>query len=190
MARPQKITDGIEASGEPTVEPVTETITYLPGNGDPATNKCCGHVFQANVPKEITGHPDGTPSQKLNMHLIEMVRPKAKPDGSMWHHPNFTIGDGARTKRHPTALPTTADQYRAYAVGWLKDPSIQHADQLIARFAKDRELHAACEVGTDDFAWLATLFMPKLHELAQGDELTGPQVSTIWISHGFNVLPW
>jgi predicted urease superfamily metal-dependent hydrolase len=29
--------------------------------------------------------------------------------------------------------------------------AIEHAIELIARFARDRELQAACEVGADDF---------------------------------------
>jgi hypothetical protein len=68
--------------------------------------------------------------------------------------------------------------------------TIEHADELIARFAKDRELQLACEVGSDDFAYLGTLFMPRLYDLAKADDLTAQQVSSLWISHGFNVLPW
>jgi len=75
-------------------------------------------------------------------------------------------------------------------IDWIKDPAIEHTDQLIARFACDRELQAICEVGADDYAYLATLFMPRLHDLAKGDELTEGQVASIWINHGINQLPW
>lgn len=186
MAKAAKTTEEVE----PTVEPVTETITYIPGPSDPSTVKTFGHVFHANVPKEITGHAEGTSSQKLNMQLIETARPKMKTDGTEWFHPCFRVGNASRPKRDASTLPTTSNEYRAYAIEWLKDPSIQHADQLIARLAKDRELHLACEVGADDFSYLATLFTPKLYELQKADELTSQQVSTIWINHGFNVLPW
>jgi len=75
-------------------------------------------------------------------------------------------------------------------VAWLKDPNLDHAEKLIARYAKDRDLREVCEVGADDYSWLATLFMPKLHDLAKGDELTEGQVASLWINHGFNQLDW
>jgi hypothetical protein len=141
--------------------------------------KWCGHTFQANVPKTITGHAEGTTAQKLNHHLIESAK----------ENRHFRVGN-AKPKREVATMPTTAEGYRAYMVEWLKDPNIQHADDLIARFAKDRELQAICEVGSDDYSYLGTLFMPKLHELARGDELTELQVSTLWAQRGINVLPW
>ena len=101
----------------------------------------------------------------------------------------FSVGN-AKVKRDVIATPTNADEYRAYLVGWLKDPAIQHAQDLIARFAKDRELRMICEVGSQDYSLIATLFMPKLHELAHADELKGEQIAAIWIQHGFNELPW
>jgi hypothetical protein len=175
MARAARVLDGAELAAEP----VTETITYVPGPLDPVTVKWCGHVFQANVGKEIVGHAEGTEREKLNHQLITSAR----------DNKHFMVGD-AKPKRDRDTLPKTASEYRAYAVAWLKDPNIEHADQLIARFAKDRDLRTACEVGSDDYAWIATLFMPKLHELARADELTEPQVATMWINHGINELPW
>lgn len=171
MARASKEPDAVEA--------VTETITYIPGPMDPPVVKWCGQTFQANVPKEVFGHPDGSAREQINHQLIERAR----------DNKHFVVGN-ARPKRDQAALPTTAEQYRAYAVKWLTDPAVEHAEQLIARFAKDRDLQLACEVGADDYAYLATLFMPKLHELSRADELTEPQVATLWISHGINQLPW
>lgn len=159
--------------------PVTETITYLPGNGDPPTVKWAGHVFHANVPKDITGHPEGSASEQLNHQLIVGAR----------DNKHFKVGN-SRPKREANETPKTAEQYRAYMVGWLQDPSIQHTNELIARFARDRELQAACEVGSDDYSFLATLFMPKLHELAKADELSEQQVAAVWVQNGINQLPW
>jgi hypothetical protein len=175
MARTERIVE----KAEPTVEPVTETITYTPGQNDPAVVKWCGQTFHANVPKDITGHAEGSVKEQLNFHLIQSAR----------DNKHFKVGN-AKPKRDPAALPTTAEGYRSYMVEWLKDPSIQHADELIARFARDRELQATCEVGSDDYSYLSTLFMPKLHELARGDDLNEPQVAAIWIQNCFNVLPW
>ena len=175
MARQQRL---IEVD-EPPVEAITEEITYTPGQHDPLIITWCGQRFEANKPKSITGKADGTKTEQLNHHLIERAR----------ENRHFSVG-GQRKKRDAAALPTSADGYKAYMVDWLKDPNIQHAEELVARFARDRELQAACEVGTDDYAWLSTLFMPKLHELARGDDLTELQVSSLWARHGINVLPW
>lgn len=176
MARaPRQVTEGVE---EP-AGPVTETITYLPSNGDPSNTIWCGHTFRANVPKDITGQAEGSESERLNHHLIESAR----------SNPHFKVGD-AKPKRANRELPKTAEEYRAYIAAWLQDPSIQHADQLIARFAKDRDLQVACEVGSSDWALIATLFVPKLHEMSKADELTDGQVAQMWVNAGINQLPW
>lgn len=165
---------------EPLAEAVTETITYMPGPMDPAVTKWCGHTFQANVGKDITGHPDGSAAEKLNHQLIEAARTNK----------HFKVGSARTPARETRELPKTAEEYRRYAVAWIKDPEIQTTEQLITRFARDRDLQFACEVGADDYAWLSTLFMPKLHELAKADELTEGQVASIWINHGVMQLPW
>lgn len=174
-ARAAKQVEGAEASSEP----VTETITYMPGDGDPPTTKWCGIIFQANVPKEITGHAEGNERERLHHQLIERAR----------DNKHFKVGSARRVSRD-AAIPKTAEEYRAYAVSWIKDPSIDHADRLVARFAKDRDLQSACEVGADDYSYLATLFMPRLHDLAKADELTENQVASLWINAGINQLPW
>lgn len=172
----------IETTDDELAKLVTETITYVPGPMDPSVVKWGGMTFQANVPKEVTGHAEGTTAQQLAHQVIERAR----------ENKHFRVGEGAssRPRREAVTLPKTSEEYRAYVVGWLKDPAIEHASDLIARFARDRELQAACEVGHDDFAYIATLFMPRLHELAKADELSEAQVSSLWINHGFNVLPW
>lgn len=169
---------------EPASEPYTEMVTYTPGPLDPVTAKWCGHVFHANVAKEIKAHADGAERDKLNHHLVERAR----------ENKFFLVGtakDGtAKAKRDPQAMPTTAREYVGYMVEWLKDDSIQNAEQLISRFARDRDLRATCDVGTDDYNYLATLFMPKLHELQRMDELSDAQIGSLWVSHGINQLPW
>ena len=148
---------------------VTETITYLPGPMDPPVTKWRGHVVHANLPKEIRAPADHFEHARGN----KFFRVGADP-----------------VKPEKRQAPTTSEQYRAYIVDWLQDPAIQHAEDLIARFAKDRELRGRCEVGSDDYSYIATLFTPKLHDLARADELTENQVAHLWIQHGFNELPW
>lgn len=176
MARQPKSSD----DAAPAAEPVTETITYVPGPMDPPHVKWGGHTFQANMAKEITGHAEGSERDRLNLHVIERAR----------ENKHFVVGNARAPRRERSVLPKTAEEYKAYAIEWMKDPSIDHAAGLIARFARDRDLQAACEVGSDDFAYLGTLFMPRLHELAKADELTEGQVAQLWVNAGFNQLPW
>jgi hypothetical protein len=164
---------------EAPAKPVTETLTYLPGEGDPSFVVWGGHKFQANLPKELTGHPEGSTREQLNHEIIERAR----------GNPFFMVGD-QKPRRTAPALPKTAEEYRAYAVGWINDPSIQHADQLIGKFAKDRTLQATCEVGADDYSYLQTLFMPRLHKLSTIDELNDQQVAALWVQNGIMQLPW
>lgn len=180
MARAQKVAEETELP----IDPVTETVTYVPGPMDPSQVAWAGHTFHANVAKEIRGHAAGTEREKLNASLIESARV----------NPRFTVG-GAKPKRNAAKEPTTPEEYRAYFVEWMNQP-FQNAepgkcaDGLIARLAKDRDLQVACGVGTDDFEFMGTLFMPKVHELAKMDELTEAQLGAVWMRHGYNTLPW
>jgi hypothetical protein len=164
---------------KPAAGAVTETITYIPGDGDPPIVKWAGHTFHANVPKEIVGHPEGTDRDRLNHAIIERAR----------DNPAFKVS-GAPRARIKRDTPKTPEQYRAYLADWLKDPAIEHVRDLIGHFAKDKDLQLACEVGASDYDLIATLFMPRLHELTKFDELSAEQVAAIWIDHGYNVLPW
>lgn len=160
---------------------LSETVTYVPGQHDPSHVKWCGHTFQANVPKDIKGDPEGTMTEKLNAQLIESAR----------SNPHFIVGDPTKTPRKSRdKLPTDAKGYRAYFVGWLKEETFETPDELIARFARDRELQARCEVGPDDFALIGELFMPKLSDLAKACDMAEAQLAAVWVNHGYNQLPW
>lgn len=170
---------------ETTSKSVTETITYVPGHGDPSITQWGGLTFHANVPKELTGHPEGTAREKLNHELIERAR----------ENKHFTVG-GAKRARAKAVTPETPEQYRAHLVEWIKEVGpdgqsvIRSVQQLIKRFADERDLRAICEVGASDYDLIGSIFMPKLGELAKADELTVEQVATIWKTNGFNELPW
>ena len=167
----------------PTSQPVTEMVTYVPGPEGPVTTTWCGHKFEANVPKEIKGNAGGTEREQVNATLIERAR------GNL----HFRVGD-AKKARDPVKDPTTAEEYRIYFVEWLKSPAMSgedtHADDLIARYARDRQLQAVCGVGTDDYEFIGNLLTPKLHELSKRDEMSGEQLAASWRRFGFNQLPW
>lgn len=158
---------------------VVEQVTYLPGSQDPSFTKWGGHTFQANVSKEIKGDPDGTASEKLNHHIIEAAR----------NNPHFQVGN-TRPRRERTSMPKDSREYRAYLANWLKEEHFEEPEELIARFARDRDLQAKCDVGADDFGFIGELFMPRLHELARAHDMTEAQVAGLWLNHGYNQLPW
>lgn len=160
-------------------DPVTEIITYVPGPMDPVHTTWCGHKFEANIPKEIKGHAAGTERERLNATLIERARDSK----------HFRVGN-AKPRRDPAKEPTTAEEYRQYFAEWLKLPSFEHAEDLIARFSRDREVQQVCGVGTDDYEFMGRLLTPRLHDLAKRDELTDPQLAAVWLRYGFNQLPW
>lgn len=161
---------------------IAEMITYTPGQHDPVHVKWGGHTFQANVPKEVKGDPDGTSTEKLNAQIIELAR----------ENPHFVVGDGKDAKPRQTRekAPKDAKGYLAYFVAWLRDGHFETPEELIARFVQDRDLQAKCEIGTDDYARIGELFNPRLADLAKACEMTDQQVASVWVSHGVNQLPW
>lgn len=165
---------------EDKTKPVEETITYEPGLQDPPSTRWGGHTFHANVPKKITGRPDGTEQERINHHIIERVR-----DGN----PSFTAGDAKAPKKKKVELPTDANGYKAYMIGWLQD-QFDSAEALIERFVRDRDLQITCEVGAEDFAYLGSLFLPKLSKLAKADDMSEGQIASAWLRHGVNQLPF
>ena len=160
------------------VASVTDTIMYLPGPMDPPTTTWGGLVFKANVPREITGNPDGTNREKLNHELLVSAR----------HNKFFQLGSGGSRKADTTLTPTTAKGYRAHVVNWLN--ACENVDELMTMWARDKDLRTACEVGTDDFDYLGSLIKPKLSELAKSEGLLEPRVGELWVQHGVNELPW
>jgi hypothetical protein len=180
------------AKSDPTEEvaakPYRETITYVPGNGDPVVTLWGGHTFRANEPKELVAHAEGTARERLNHEIIELAR----------DNKHFTVGSGAstRSRRKAAVMVETPEQYRAHLADWMKEvgadgqPVVKSASQLVERFAKERDMRTMAEVGASDYDLIGALFMPKLHDLAKADELTADQVTALWRQHGFNELPW
>lgn len=178
MARQAKAeVEGAEAD----TGPVTETITYIPGQGDPVTVKWAGQTFHANVPKELTGDASGSETAQLNHHIITTAR-----NG----HPHFVAGGGDAKPRASRKAPKTAEEYRAHVAKWLQDPDIDTPEKLIGKFAKEREMQAACEVGTTDYELIGQLLMPRLGDLAKHSDMTEQQVAQAWLRAGITQLPW
>lgn len=145
----QKQTKPAAKKAEAKGESATETVTYLPAEGDRSSVKWAGHVFHANVPKQVDVTKHG--------ELIEAAR----------KNKFFKVGAFDASKdRVPveeTPLPKTSDQYRAWCVAWLA--KCESDAEFVDRWMGEEKLREECGVGTDDIDYLNTLILPKRAEL-------------------------
>lgn len=155
--------------------PESETITYMPGTEDPVSTKFFGHTFHANVPKIVT-----------NAELIKKLR----------EHPNpfFKLGQfNPETDHAPpegfTGEPKTAEQYRAHAVTWIK--KCKDIEDLAKTWVAEQRVREMCDFGTDDYAWLGTIFIPTMHELARKADMgRDDDLKKLWARYGVFALPF
>ncbi len=166
MAEPQNRIQGklsIPAHRAPADE--GEMVTYLAGEGDPASVKWRGVEFKANAPQRIKD-----PSH------IEAARANRF----------FRVGD--ENKETPNRPIEDAMDYRAHVVEWMR--GVTTVEELVKSWAADRSLRVKCETGEDDIRFLGTLIEPKLRDMRKGEGLSDGQVAQIWVDHGILDLPW
>jgi hypothetical protein len=136
--RPRKITTDEAA--------VSEQVTYIPRDGDPAKVTWRGLVFHANAPKTLT-----------DAAHIEAAR------NNKW----FKVGpfdpatDGVPSEA--SLQPKTPEQYRAHAIEWFK--KAKSVDEIDTKWTQEETLRMACGVGSDDLEYLMGLFTPMRGEL-------------------------
>lgn len=158
----------------------TATIIYRPEPGEPAEVVCfqteldlIGVRFRANEPVELPysktikqllvekfEHADGMRSRAIERDVpcIEVLR----------HNPAFEI-DGVQEKRKKAAtrVPTSADEYRGYAISWISvSMSAQAMDH---RWAGEEGLRQRCGVTPSDIAYLRPYFDARHMECAELD---------------------
>lgn len=131
------------------VAPKGENVTYVPGEGDPASIRWRGLTFHANIPLLITDE----------FHLL------AAKGNKFFKVGEFKPGDAVPVEE--TGLPKTSDQYRAHCVAWLK--KVETTDELNRRWEGEEMLRRDCGVGTDDYDYLSSLLTPKRAELKKRD---------------------
>lgn len=164
---------------------VSEQITYVPGEDDPPSVKWAGHVFHANVPKPVEYVEHGDPDAKPHPNKLLIERAKGNPF--------FRVGSFDQTQARTVIAgfvgePKTPEQYRAHLVTWLK--KTVDIQDLVQRWVSESRLREMCEVGSDDYAWLGTMFLPKMYDLARQGELNDAQLADLWRQHGVMQLPF
>lgn len=134
------------------------TIEYRPAKDSPAFTRVNGQTFTANRPvrlrrndkmveqliPEETQMPDGTIVTKGKTRRVPLADVLA-------NNPEFSIDGKAPPsykKAYAGKLPTTAEQYRNYAIGWMADET--SAITLEKRWDAEGALRSS--VGMDDKA--------------------------------------
>jgi hypothetical protein len=183
---PRKAPAGTDEQAQQDRLPLSEQITYLPREGDPPSTRWHGHVFHANVPKTVT-----------KAELIEAAR----------NNRFFKVGSFDPAKDSTAALsevpaddPKTSEQYRARVVAWLKRLDKISADPeqgpggaleaMVKTWAKEQHMREACEVGSDDYSYIGSLFLPKMHQFSQAAGLNQQAVAELWARNGVFQLPF
>ena len=143
----------------------TAKITYLPGEGDPVKTVWNGIEFRANIPvavplnktilvplrKEWIDNNGDLKSKAVEtrISMVEMAKTNAC----------FSV-DGApppERKHGAHRLPTDADQYRGYALGWIRETNTLR--QLTQRWDGEAALREKCGLDQKDENYL----MPFVH---------------------------
>lgn len=129
--------------------PRTVDVTYAPQHGDPVSTVWHGHTFHANKPTPV---PEGHP-------LLKQAT----------SNPWFTVAgqDAPVQVSADQAVPTTSEEYRAYAIAWFK--TVESSAEMKARWASEEGLRVSCGVGTDDLEYLNKLYVPRLAELEKAE---------------------
>lgn len=154
------------------VEP-GELVTYLPGGpDDPAAVKWNGHIFNAHVPKRITDE-----------RMIASAR-----GSKFWHVGHFDAQARSVALSAAADLPTTPEQYRAHVVAWLK--KVTTIDDMVKTWVAEQNMRELCGVGSDDYAYIGSLFKPKMYELARAAELNDMQLADLWRAYSVFQLPF
>jgi hypothetical protein len=147
-------------------------VTYIPGDGDPNRVMWNGIEFRANVPvtvlhsrtadvlerKETIG-PEGDIRSKgveVKRSMVELAR----------GNPHFMV-DGVKIERKEgnQRLPTDADQYRGYALGWIRESNT--FKQLEQRWDGEASLRERCGIEPKDEAYLHPFLNARREQLKE-----------------------
>lgn len=152
---------------------VSAEITYIPGPDDPAKALCYGIEFRANVPVTVpysktvealirkeTAGPEGEIRSRgvaTRISVVELAR----------GNPSFAV-DGVlppERKMGNQRLPTDADQYRGYALGWIRTASTLR--QLDQRWEGEEALREKCGCESKDMGFLAPFLEMRREQLKE-----------------------
>lgn len=137
------------------------TITYTPiHDGDPHSTLWNRHRFHANKPVDVADIKNGLTAAEM----IELAK------GNPW----FKVEGFDQAKAKPS-VPDTSEQYRGYAVGWIR---VSHSTKEMARRWRDEEdLRIQCGCGEDDVEYIQTIYKARYGILREQEALAQSAVN-------------
>lgn len=171
MAKADKMGSAEKTSGA-AIEKNFSEVTYVPGDGDPHRTVWNEVEFRANVPvkiphskmvnvleRKVTTGPEGEERSKgveVKRSMVEMAR----------GNPYFMV-DGVQAERKigSQRLPTDSDQYRGYALGWIR--ATNTLKQLEERWAGEEPLREKCGLEPVDVNYLAPFLEARREQLGE-----------------------
>ena len=123
-------------------------LTYLPDDGDPAKVTWNGHVFEANVGKEVRNAYMVDLAKGNRFFKVEDADKVDKPD------PKTKELDRERDR---------VGEYKKHAVAWIN--AAESHLMMAKQWASEERMREEHGVGTEDIDWLMTLYTPKFEQL-------------------------
>jgi len=145
-----------EVANIPSPKPRTHPkITYAPvSESAPYETIWNKHRFRANIPVAVRDIVGGNTAAQM----IESAK----------HNPDFMVEGFPRADARPID-PETPEQYKIYAVGWIR--LAVNAAEMKRRWNSEKDLREDCGVGIDDEEYLASIFNPRLTLLKESEKL-------------------
>jgi hypothetical protein len=136
-------------------------VTYTPIHpGDPADTLWNRHRFRANIPTAVQDVKGGLTA----VEMIELAK----------GNPHFIV-DGFEQAEGTPATPETPEQYKLYAVGWIRTANISR--EMSSRWRSEDDLRVQCGVGDDDLEYIQTIYKSRLSVLKESEALAQSAVN-------------
>jgi hypothetical protein len=152
----------------------TSSVVYVPNDGDPIRTSCHDVDFRANIPviiphdrmcnvmlTEKSIGPEGEERSKgheRKIPLVELLRTNQ----------NFEVDGVALQRRRGSArLPTDPDQYRGYALGWIRATNTLKA--LNQRWEGEEPLREKCGLEMGDLNYLEPFLEARREQLSDAN---------------------
>lgn len=139
----------IEAGGE------LPMITYIPIHpGDPADTLWNRHRFRANVPVKVRDVAQGLTAKQM----VEAAR----------NNPWFLV-EGEEQAQATPSIPETPEQYRSYAIGWIRTST--NSKEMAARWRSEEDLRVQCGVSNEELVDIQAVYKNRSDIMKQSEAL-------------------
>lgn len=136
-------------------------ITYTPlHSGDPSDTLWNRHRFRANVPTKVRDVPQGLTA----LQMVEAAR------GNPW----FAVEGEEQAKATPI-VPETPEQYRSFAIGWIRTAT--NSKEMAARWRQEDDLRVQCGVSDSELIDIQAVYKNRSDIMKQSEALAQSAVN-------------